>query len=937
MMKIGHLNVRSLPAHFAAVRDLILRNSYDVFAVSETWVYSDSNLDLFKIENYTHQFVGRGGGVNGRGGGIGLYVRDSCKVNLLFSEVLPFIEQLWVEVCRGGASLAVAVIYRPDVSVTNFLNQFEELLSDMVPRYGGVVCLGDFNINGLGGSGIYADRFLPIIEAFDLRQIITAPTRVTVSTATLIDYVIVANDAAVVDVGVIPVHDVADHSLVFVCLGLSGAAGTLPQTRQCRDFRNFNEFRFLNDLQSLPWHHILLRNDVNEKVDYFNFLLLHLFDMHAPFKTITLRKNYRPWITDNIKLLMRLRDNAYTRFKKSRSPDHFQYYRELRNYTNAAVKREKRAYLEHFLRDRSVRELWDGFRDMGIIGCGRRSVDPAIGDVETINNYFLGAQSRSLGDGDTIEFYNSSVLPTVTEELSLSLATETEISTILYSIKTKAKGLDGLSCRMLTLCCPFIIPYIAHIINWCLEHSVFPDCWKMAMVMPVPKVTNPSQLTDLRPISILPVLSKVLEKVVATRLNCHLNRFNILPVHQSGFRRGYSCATALLDVTDNIVRELDIGKASILVLLDFSKAFDTLHHDTLLAVLHYVGLSESAVRFFRDYLSNRRQFVILNGLRSAGSSVLSGVPQGSVLGPLLYLIYTSDLCSSLQHCSTHMYADDTQLYHSFYPDDMEAAQERVNRDLGGLITRASKLCLNINPRKSSVMVFGHRAAVTRMKMTVNILISGVPLSIVDEARSLGVVVDSSLRFRGHVASLLRRAYSTLRLLYGNRCLLSQTMRSQLCEALVLSVFNHGDAVINGYLDVATSTRIQRLQNSCLRFIFGIRRRDRISHALGWIGWLNMSRRRLLRSACLYHRIILSKTPPYLYCRIRYRTDVHNINVRHRHAVCIPRHRTQMFKRCFSYCLAVTYNSIPVDIRRRGEHGFRTRFKACLVRQQSGNF
>lgn len=935
-MKIGHLNVRSLPAHFAAVRNLILSGSYDVFAISETWVYPDTNLELLEIENYSHSFVGRGAGVGGRGGGVGVYVKSSFRMNLIFGEVQPFIEQLWVEVCGGGAALTVAVIYRPDVSIAGFLDGFEEILSDLIPRSALVVCLGDFNMDALGGAAVYRDRFLPVIDAFDLRQIIASPTRVTANTSTLIDYVIVANDAPVADFGVLPVHDVADHSLVYVSLDLISFAKILPQTIKCRSFNSFCPVDFMNDLRSLPWQNILGCDSVNDKVSIFNSLLLNLFNSHAPVKTVTLRKNYRPWITENIKLLMRLRDNAYNRYKKSRNSQHFQYYRELRNYTNAAVRREKKAYLDYLIKSRGARELWGAFRDMGIVGGRKSAVGGDVGDVDAINGYFLQSQNGSRGDEESIKFYKTHVLPNVTEELSLSLATESEVSSILYSIKSNARGIDDVSCRMLTMCCPFIIPYLCHIINWCLENSVFPDCWRVAMVIPVPKVSRPSQLSDLRPISILPVLSKILERVVAARLFCHLTEFGILPVHQSGFRRGYSCSTALLDVTDNVIRELDGGCATVLALLDFSKAFDTLHHDTLLSRLHYIGLSDGAVSFFCDYLKNRKQIVTLAGHRSAEAAVRSGVPQGSVLGPILYLIYTADLCKGLRYCSAHMYADDTQLYYSFREGDVGEAQGKINRDLSELLAEASRLCLKINPKKSTLLVFGGRQAVSRLSASLNIVMDGVPLNIVPEARNLGVVLDSDLRFRGHVSTLLRRAYCSLRLLYGSRHLLSRTMKSRLCEALVLSVFNHGDVVYDKCLDVATATRIQRLQNSCLRFVFGIRRRERVSHALRWLGWLNMSRRRLLHSASLYHRIILSAAPPYLSRKIKYRTDIHNINVRHRHTVCIPRHRTQIFKRSFSYCLADTYNNVPDHIKQRGEHAFKILYKAHLLRQQDNN-
>nr|XP_022910667.1 uncharacterized protein LOC111421719 [Onthophagus taurus] len=448
-----------------------------------------------------------------------------------------------------------------------------------------------------------------------------------------------------------------------------------------------------------------------------------------------------------------------------------------RNFTNLSIRREKKAYLEHMLSTRGCRELWTGFRAMGIVNSKQRSIPDFLASVDAINDYFQTSQIVATGDMDTINYYNLNIVPGVTEKLTLTLATKEEIYDVLLNLKSNAIGTDGIGIKMLLLCCPLILPYICHIINYCIQGSVFPDCWKTALITPIPKSSNPSQLKDLRPISILPVISKILEKIIADRLREHLDKFNILPMRQSGFRKGYSCTAALLDVTDDIVREIDQKNVTILILLDYSKAFDTVHHKTLLSMLHYIGLSDDSILFFCNYLTGRKQMVALNGNFSTECAVSSGVPQGSVLGPILYLIYTCNLYNVLRSCKAHMYADDTQLYYSFNINDLADAQNCINSDLTRLVEESSKLCLQLNPDKSSVMVFGGRRAVGEVKASVDLKLNGVKLNITDESRNLGITIDSTLRFLKHVASLLHPAYTTLKLLCGNRQLLNQRLRA----------------------------------------------------------------------------------------------------------------------------------------------------------------
>ena len=230
-------------------------------------------------------------------------------------------------------------------------------------------------------------------------------------------------------------------------------------------------------------------------------------------------------------------------------------------------------------------------------------------------------------------------------------------------------GIDGISLEMIKLCMPSLLLPITHIVNLCLEVGYFPAIWKEALVCPLPKIPNPKAYSDLRPISLLPFLSKVLERIVYQQVFEYICINSILPFYQSGFRKGHSTATALLKICNDILKARDVKKLTALILLDFSKAFDTINHELLCCKLKYFGFDGISVSFFQSFLSNRSQIVQLNNNRSVSKSLINGVPQGSILGPLLFIIYTSDLAKSLLHSQCHFYADDTQVYSSFTEDD----------------------------------------------------------------------------------------------------------------------------------------------------------------------------------------------------------------------------------------------------------------------------
>ena len=299
---------------------------------------------------------------------------------------------------------------------------------------------------------------------------------------------------------------------------------------------------------------------------------------------------------------------------------------------------------------------------------------------------------------------------------------EIEISSVIKQLSTlktnKSTGLDRISARLLKDAAPVIAPTLTEIFNHSLKSSTFPQIWKDGKVMPIFKSGDRSNMSNYRPVTVLPILSKILERFVHTQIYNHLSENNILSPQQFGFRPKLSTSTALAFFTDNILDNADNGLVTASVFLDFSKAFDTVDHAILLRKLKSVGLDGNSLSWFHSYLTSRRQITSINDTLSSSLPVTVGVPQGSILGPLLFIIYVNDMPKRfIKHCKIILYADDTLLYYS--STSANDIKKYVNEDLNLISKWLADNLLTLNCTKSKFLLFGSSS---RLKSFTNISI-----------------------------------------------------------------------------------------------------------------------------------------------------------------------------------------------------------------------
>ena len=448
-----------------------------------------------------------------------------------------------------------------------------------------------------------------------------------------------------------------------------------------RNLKCLNQEKFVKALYDVPWDAIFVFNEVDDIVNGWYSLLNEAIDANAPVKRKRIRDDTKPkWLSPAILKLMKKRDHLLRKAKRSNAPDDWSALKSAKNKVTNSINTAKKNFSHESFRENenNPKKIWSALKELS----GKQSprgvtyleenktmrIKDDVSIAEVFNKHFTGL-AESLVDKTAIQF-NSKTLKSFVSKRNTSnvkhafpAITPNQTRNLIEAIPSgKATGMDGVSARILKIAAPAIAPSLAKLINICIARGTFPTAWKEAKVTPIHKQNSKSDKYNYRLISVLPVLSKIFERHLHNSLSAFLKDNHLLYLLHSAFRRYHSTETALIEIVDRMLLNIDDNHINGLLLAEFQKAFDLVNHDLLIEKLRIYGLDDNSLDLMRSFLQNRTQRTVMRGAQSLSKTLTHRVPQGSILSPLLFLMHINDLPEAVSQPTTvDIFADDTTL------------------------------------------------------------------------------------------------------------------------------------------------------------------------------------------------------------------------------------------------------------------------------------
>jgi len=947
-----HINIQSLPAKFDSLKELIASLNdkaipLDFILLCETFLRND-NMNQFQIPGYNMICKNR---IKKKCGGVMIYAHKKYQYEMM-NNITVFeegeFESVFIKANHNKSTVIVGEVYRiPNSNITKALNNYQYLLDELSKNKYPTIIGTDQNFNYLKLDCHNKTKELyDIFLSHGMLPTITKPTRITHSTASLIDNIYVPLDFSQNLQSGIIITDISDHLPIFTFCGKG--KNNFYTERKTITFRPSDptiDQKIKERLRIIDWS-ILENQSAENGYKTFASILREVIDEVAPLQTKSLASKtikHEPWLTKGILKSSKTLRKLYK--KKLGNPDKddiSQKFQTYRNMLNKVKREAKKTYYYNELQahKNNPRKTWQFLNNLigkqndkstviTKIQINEKSITSASEIANILLKHFSsigGKLANKIKPSPTNA--KTYMQHPVKQSIFLFPSDPLEIEFIMNNLKAKnSTGDDGFSTKLLKTIKTEIVKPISILVNKSLEEGIFPSELKLTKIVPIYKSKNKESVDNYRPISLLPSISKIYEKVIFKRLYTFLEQNQVFYEGQYGFRPKRSTIDAITEFISKVNRAIENNEISLGIFLDLSKAFDTINHDILLYKLNHYGIRGKALDWFRSYLSNRKLKTYINNQQSSNEEISThGVPQGSILGPLLFIIYINDLPTVLKKTNVTIFADDNTLFNS--SKDVLTLIKDTNKDLEQLSFWFRSNKLSLNPGKTVCILFSKKHI--KIGSNINIILDGNLIEIKSATKFLGVTIDKYLNWHDHINNIAGKIRGSLYIINRVKNILSKNLLKTLYYSLIQSYMMYG-ITLWGSTHSTYLNKLFMLQKKAVRLINKVKYNAHTNALFMENKILKLHDIYKLETAKCMYKFSTNTLPKNLQSNFTLHSSLHNYNTRNKNHPLIPRNRIVSAHISITHKGPAIWHTIPNQIKSsKSQTSFKCTYKSYLL-------
>ena len=946
---ILHLNACSIVNKADELEDIAKTIKPAAIFITESWMDDSCPVGTAVTEGYyvirkdrSSEFKQKYAKANG--GGVAAFVRKGVKISIEPNMNDNRNEILWCTLKMKKSKYLVGVIYRG--SYTDLLNtdtkgntEMEELLHKAADR--NLILIGDLNCD-TSKAEIDKDadtrKLMSLAEEYELKQLIKKPTRFSDNTATTIDHIWVRDDTLVRKAGTCP--GLSDHCGIYAYI--REKLDVEEKHIRCRNFKSFNTHEYREDIEknvkASNFQAEIENKDVNAAFNSWINALKEAADKHAPWKEFKKKMTPNiPWLSKEIEEIRGSKNMYLKLYRLYRKPEDYKLYKIAKNKQTHLTRNCKREYYSQKITDFTgdPKKMWNILNDITNRNY-KEDITPDVVTKETANRFNIFFANVGMQVQKKLNVLIKRPTLNVHGYFKFQPESTEKIKYLIKRIKPNvATGHDELSEKLIKEASPVILEDLRNLLNLSYETCTFPNQLKTATVKALHKKGGKNDPAQYRPVSILTIISKVFERSAVEQLISYYDSIKLLHPRQHAYRKNHSTTTILFELLEATKRQIDEGNYVAIASLDLSKAFDSLAHNLILKKLDQTGLNSKATSWIESYLTNRKQTVKFGNIESDQETVESGVPQGSILGPLLFITCTNDIIKELHNYDIYSYADDLQILIS------GKSVESLGKQLEVAIMKANSYYNNnsllCNPTKTEVMLLGTKARLSKagkLKVTVYNEEEVKTLTGQDSLKILGVIVDQSIDWTKHTSVVKQRAVNSIRNLHRINQLIPMKQRRILYTSLVTPHFAYADTIWSN-CGATNSNKVQQAQNFAAKSMIGAKKHSSSTEALKKLQLIPLNEKRSINTAIHVKKALMGKAPENIQQMYQHQLSKESTRAATRGDFNYPRHQLTQYQQGAFYSSLKTWNSIPLHLREKPLTSFKTSLQTHLTDKYVG--